>query len=275
MPKRGLEGNRRNLTHERQIPATHLLTGVHFTLFAALHRQNRNNHLSAIKSLVIVFPPYHYVQWGHKQGQLGFCFLTVSYFRPRLRQKSHLHFLGPVPPPNTHTHTHTHPQPLLASHAQSLVDKSLFNPRLDYNSEVIAWPSSSFPLSEGPPPNREEQHFINVLLTSLLQCNAGKGSPLGIVLMGRARMRPVKQITAKGQRTGLRKNWRDLPLVALHNGSQTVIMTISLITHLECWRQQHLLKKHFVIVLCIKGDLDWYTELFSVADIKMDLSKEL
>lgn len=75
-----------------------------------------------------------------------------------------------------------HPPPffsLMLSLSLSLTNKSLFNPRLDYNSEVIAWPSSSSPLSEGPPPNLEEQLFINVLLTSLLQCNAGKGPPLG------------------------------------------------------------------------------------------------
>lgn len=81
-------------------------------------------------------------------------------------------------------------------------NKSLFNLRLDYSGEVIAWPSSSSPLSEGPPPNLKEQLFINVLLTSLLQCAAGNGPPLGIVLMGRARVWPVKQITAKGQQKG-------------------------------------------------------------------------
>lgn len=75
------------------------------------------------------------------------------------------------------------------SHAQALTNKSLFNPRSDYNTEVTGWPSSNTPLLEGPAPNMEEQPFINVLLRSLLQCNAGKGRPPGIVLMGRARVR--------------------------------------------------------------------------------------
>lgn len=45
-------------------------------------------------------------------------------------------------------HAPSHPHPLV-SRALSLTSKSLFNPRLDYNSEVIAWPSSSSPLSRG------------------------------------------------------------------------------------------------------------------------------
>lgn len=55
------------------------------------------------------------------------------------------------------------------------------------------------PIIKGPAPNLEELLFINVLLTRLLQCNAGKGSPLGIDLMGRARVHLLKKITTKGR----------------------------------------------------------------------------
>lgn len=125
--------------------------------------------------------------YGNPQTAAGFSSASSpSYFQPCLRQKSHLHFLGRVlfviTPPSTPPH--------LSLLSLSLTNKSLFNPRLDYNSEVIAWPSSSSPLSRGPPPNLEEQLFINVLLTSLLQCNAGKGSPPGIVLMGEGKSAP-------------------------------------------------------------------------------------
>lgn len=172
----------------------HLLTVLHFTLFVALHRQS-NNHLSSPKVSgncvstiqlrrgrpALILLPHRFIFSSISETKESFTFPWASSLCN--------------PPPSSSTHT---PHPSFFP-ALSLTNKSLFNPRLDYNSEVIAWPSSSSPLSEGPPPNLEKQLFINVLLTSLLQCNAGKGSPLGIALMGRARVHLVKQITAKGQ----------------------------------------------------------------------------
>lgn len=213
MWKRGpsLTENRRKFDMWGTIPATHLLTVLLFTLSAALHRQGATVTCHLLKYLVIVFPPYNYVRRGHKQ-------------QPALVLLPHRFIFLPV---SETKESFTFPwasAPLLSralSLSVSLTNKSLFNPRLDYNSEVIDWPSSSSPLSEGPPPNLEEQLFINVLLTSLLQCNAGKGSPLGIVLMGRARVRLVKEITAKGQRIGLKRG-RDLPLIIFHNEAHSL-----------------------------------------------------
>lgn len=196
--------------------------------FTALHRQRATVTCQLLKYLVIVFPPYNYVRWAHKQ-QPALVLFPRFIFSPMSETKESFTFPW--------ASALYHPPPLFSlmlSLSLSLTNKSLFNPRLDYNSEVIAWPSSSSPLSEGPPPNLEEQLFINVLLTSLLQCNAGKGPPLGIVLMGRARVRLVKQITAKGQWIGLRGDQWGLPLIILYNGSQGVILPISLIAYLEC-----------------------------------------
>lgn len=63
-----------------------------------------------------------------------------------------------------------HPPPhlllLLLFHFTSFpAVKSIFNLRLDYNSEVTALAPSTPQLSERPPPNQEERLFINVLLT--------------------------------------------------------------------------------------------------------------
>lgn len=211
MWKRGpsLTENRRKFDMWGTIPATHLLTVLLFTLSAALHRQGATVTCHLLKYLVIVFPPHNYVRRGHKQ-QPALVLLPHRFIFPPVSETKES-FTFPWA-----SALRQLPFSLVLSLSLSLTNKSLFNPRLDYNSEVIAWPSSSSPLSEGPPPNLEEQLFINVLLTSLLQCNAGKGSPLGIVLMGRARARPVKQITAIGRWIGLRRG-RVLPLVIFHN----------------------------------------------------------
>lgn len=215
----------RTVTHGEQgkfdiwetIPAKHLLTVLHFTRSAALQRQRATITCAGLSSPKVSGNCVSTVQLCTVSPQTAASFSSASsqsHIFTHVWDKRVIYIsLGecslstPLPP---------NPHPLI-SLALSLTNKSLFNPRLDYNSEVIAWPSSSSPLSEGPAPNLEEQLFINVLLTSLLQCNAAKGSPLGIVLMGRARVRLVKQITANVQRIGLRGDWWGLPLIILHN----------------------------------------------------------